>query len=236
MVIVEPYNGSMPYIDGTRTATLTCDVSNNVKVRVWNTFATQNPEDVWDAYSTDWSFGGHLGFLVGCNITTYVNCPSPGAAWSWEVRASLSANNGHGTTNTATVVLSSGSESGSTNYRDVSTTANGSVSCSVSVDKLWDIAEVAFSSTSAPTRYPAYTTYTWYEKTTASATATASITIGSGTCTASGAATSRVTANYKATLSASGFCSGLNTHNFGDRKSTRLNSSHVSESRMPSSA
>lgn len=205
----------MPYLDGTRTATLTCDVSNNVKVRVWNTFATQNPEDVFDEYYTNWSFGGHLGFLVSCNITTYVNCPSPGAAWSYEVRASLSANNGHGTTSTATVVLASGSPSGSTNYVDVSTTANGSVSCSVSVDKLWDIAEVAFSSTSAPTRYPAYTTYTWYEKTTASATATATITIGGGSASASAAATSRVTANYTATLSATGHCSGLNTHDFG---------------------
>lgn len=215
MVSVRPYNVRMPYLDGTRTSTLTCDVSNNVKLRVWNTFATQNPEDAWDEYLTNWSFSGHLGFLVSCTITSSVVCPSPGAAWTYEVRANLSANNGHGTTVTSVVVLASGSPSGATNYVDVSTTANGSVSCSVSVDKLWDVAETAFSSTAAPTRFPAYTTYTWYEKTTDSATATATITIGGGSASASAAATSRNTATYTAALSASGFCSGLNTHDFG---------------------
>lgn len=205
----------MAYLDGTRTATLTCDVSNNVRVRIKHPYATSNPEDAFDEYFTDWTFGGHLNFLVGCNITTSASATGPGSAWTWEVRANLSANNGHGTTATNTVVLASGSELGSTSYKDVSTTANGSVSCSVSVDKLWDISEVGFSSTSAPTRYPAYTTYNWYEKTTASATATATVTIGGGSASASAAATSRVVADYSAELSATGHCAGLNTHDFG---------------------
>jgi hypothetical protein len=180
MVIVRAYNGCMPYLDGTRTATLTCTVSNNVMVYLHQPFLNIEPESIYDVYQTDWSFGGHLGFLVSCNITTYTYSPSPGSSWNWEVRANLSANNGHGTTATAVVVLASGTESSATAFKSVSTTANGTVSCSVSVDKLWDVAETSFSSTAAPTRYPAYTTYTWYEKTTASATATATITIGGG--------------------------------------------------------
>ena len=205
----------MAYIDGTRTATLTCDVANNIKVHMPQPFVAQIPEEIYDIHQTDWSFGGHLGFLVSCNISTYTYSPSPGSSWDWEVRANLSANNGHGTTVTNTVVLASGTETSAVLFKDVATTANGSVSCSVSVDKLWDISEVAFSSTVAPTRYPAYTTYNWYEKTTAEATATATITIGGGSASASAAATSRQNADYTATLAASGICSGVNTHDFG---------------------
>jgi hypothetical protein len=143
-----------------------------------------------------------------------VVAPSPGSAWTWELRANITVNNGHGSTNTSYVVLTSGSETGATTYKDVSQTVAGTFSASVSTDKLWDIAEAAFSSSSAPTQFPSQTSYTWYERTTTGATAACSLTAGGGSVAVSAAASSRQTANYTATLSASGFSSGDVRHDF----------------------
>ena len=149
-----------------------------------------------------------MGFSASLTLDDYRNQPVPNSTWTWEVRGYVTVNNGHGTTNTQTVVLSSGTESGTTSYVDVSLTVSGSVSASVGVDKLWDIAEDSFSSTSAPTRFPSLTGYTWYERTTDGSTAACSLTVNGSAVTASGAATSRRNADYTATLSASGFSSG----------------------------
>ena len=204
----------MPYIDGTRTATLTMSHTQNVQIRIWNPFATQPLEPDYDTHYTGFTFGGHLGFSASLAIVTNVVAPSPGSAWTWQLRANITVNNGHGSSNSTYVVLASGSESGSTTYRDVSQTVAGDFSASVSVDKLWDIAEDSFSSTTAPTRFPSLTGYTWYERTTSGATAACSLSAGGGSVAISAAASSRQTANYTATLSASGFSSGDVRHDF----------------------
>ena len=139
----------MPYIDGTRTATLTMSHTQNVLYRIWNPFATQPLEPDYDTHHTNFTFGGHLGFSGSLTIATYINAPSPGSAWTWELRANITVNNGHGSSVTSYKVLASGSETGSTNYVDASATCAGDFSASVSVDKLWDIAEAGFSSSSA---------------------------------------------------------------------------------------
>jgi len=204
----------MAYIDGTRTSTLTMSHTQNVLVRIWNPFATQPLEPDYDTHFTNFTFGGHLGFSASLAIVSTVVAPSPGSAWTWELRANITVNNGHGSSNTSYVVLTSGSETGGTTYRDVSQTVAGTFSASVSTDKLWDIAEAAFSSSSAPTQFPSQTSYTWYEMTTTGATAACSLTAGGGSVAVSAAASSRQTANYTATLSASGFSSGDVRHDF----------------------
>jgi hypothetical protein len=204
----------MPYIDGTRTATLTMSHTQNVLVRIWNPFATQPLEPDYDIYQTGFTFGGHLGFSASLAIVTNVVAPSPGSTWTWQLRANITVNNGHGSTNSGYVVLASGSESGSTTYRDVSQTVAGDFSASVSVDKLWEIAEDSFSTTSAPTRFPSLTGYTWYEKTTSGATAACSLSAGGGSVAVSAAASSRRNADYIATLSATGSCAGDVRHDF----------------------
>jgi len=204
----------MPYLDGTRTSTLTMSHTQNVLVRIWNPFATQPLEPDYDTHFTNFTFGGHLGFSASLAIVSTVVAPSPGSAWTWELRANITVNNGHGSTNTSYVVLTSGSETGATTYKDVSQTVAGTFSASVSTDKLWDIAEAAFSSSSAPTQFPSQTSYTWYERTTTGATAACSLSAGGSSVSVSAAATSRRNADYTATLSASGFSSGDVRHDF----------------------
>ena len=204
----------MPYLDGTRTATLTMSHTQNVLVRIWNPFATQPLEPDYDTHFTNFTFGGHLGFSASLAIVTNVVAPSPGSAWSWELRANITVNNGHGSSNSSYVVLASGSETGATTYKDVSVTCAGDFTASVGVDKLWDIAEDSFSSSSAPTRFPSLTGYTWYEKTTSGSTAACSLSAGGGSVSVSAAATSRRNADYTATLSAYGFSSGDVRHDF----------------------
>jgi len=204
----------MPYIDGTRTSTLTMSHTQNVLVRIWNPFATQPLEPDYDTHFTNFTFGGHLGFIGSLAIVSTVVAPSPGSAWTWELRANITVNNGHGSSNTSYVVLTSGSETGGTNYRDVSQTVAGTFTASVSTDKLWNFAEAAFSSSSAPTQFPSLTSVTWNEMTTSGATAACSLTAGGGSVAVSAAASSRQTANYTATLSASGFSSGDVRHDF----------------------
>jgi len=204
----------MAYLDGTRTATLTMSHTQNVLVRIWNPFATQPLEPDYDTHYTNFTFGGHLGFSGSLAIVSTVVAPSPGSAWTWELRANITVNNGHGSSNSSYTVLASGSETGATTYKDVSVTCAGTFSASVGVDKLWDIAEDSFSSTSAPTRFPSLTGYTWYERTTDGSTAACSLTAGGSSVSVSAAATSRRNADYTATLSASGFSSGDVRHDF----------------------
>jgi hypothetical protein len=188
--------------------------TQNVQVRIWNPFAVQPEEPDYNTHYTNFTFGGHLGFSASLAIATSVVAASPGSAWTWELRANITVNNGHGSSATSYKVLASGSETGGTNYKDVSATCAGDFSASVSVDKLWDIAEAGFSSSSAPTRFPSLTSYTWYEMTTSGATAACSLSAGGSAVSVSAAASSRQTANYTATLDAYGFSSGDDRHDF----------------------
>ena len=204
----------MAYIDGTRTSTLTMSHTQDVQIRIWNPFAVIPPDQDWQYKATNFTFGGHLGFSASLTIATNVVAPSPGAAWTWQLRANITVNNGHGSTNTSYTVLASGSETGATTYRDVSATCAGDFSASVSTDKLWDITQTAYSSTSAPTVFPPNTSYRWYEMTTSGATAACSLSAGGSTVSVSAAASSRQTANYTATLSADGASIGPSGHDF----------------------
>jgi hypothetical protein len=188
--------------------------TQNVNVRIYNPSAVTPTEQTWQSNFTNFTFGGHLGFSGSLNITVNRYQTTPMGPWSWEVGATITVNNGHGSSNTGFVILSSANETSGTTFVDVSVTCAGTFTASVSTDKLWNVAEAAFSSSSAPTQFPSQTSYTWYEMTTSGATAACSLTAGSGSVAVSAAALSRQTANYTATLSANGNCIGPGTHNF----------------------
>lgn len=204
----------MAYIDGTRTSTLGMDYTEDVQIRVWNPNVIQPEDPTYETRKTNFTFGGHLGFSASLTIEAYPVAPVPLMPWTWQLRADIVVNNGHGSSTSGTVVLASGSELGITGYRDVGLTLSGTFSASVSTDKLWAVTETPYSSTSAPTRFPPTTAYRWYEMTTTGATASCALTANSGGVSVSAAATSRQTANYKATLGATGVSIGPTTHNF----------------------
>jgi len=206
----------MPYLDGTRTSTLTMDHTQDVTVTIVNPIGIVAPPTWEDQYfdkRTEFTFSGHLGFSGQLSIVTYTYGINT-TTWGWELRATVTVNNGHGATQTSTVTVGSGTSTAY--YVDASATYSGAFSASVGTDKLWDIAEAAFSSTTAPTQFPSQTSYTWYERSTVGSTATCSLSVGGSTVTATNTVSStRQTANYKASLSATGFCTGPQTHNFG---------------------
>ena len=203
----------MPYIDGTRTSTLEMSYEQDVQVRIVNPVAIIPPELQYPDKYTTFTFSGHLGFSGYLTITTFTT-GTVGNPWSWELRASITVNNGHGVTTTSNVVLDSGTEASSTIYIDAVATCSGTFSGSVGTDKLWDITETAYSSTSAPVLFPPYTSYRWYERSTVGSTASCSLSAGGSTVTATGTVSSRQTATYKASLSADGFVIGDQSHNF----------------------
>ena len=188
--------------------------TQNVLARIYNPSVIAPFEPDYDTYNTDFTFSGHLGFLASLTIDDYRNQPVPLGTWTWELRGYVTVNNGHGLTNSQTVVIASGTEAGTTPYVDVSRTVSGTFTASVSTDKLWDITETGYSSSVAPTVFPPRTAYRWYEMTTSGATATCSLTVNGTSVSVSAAATSRRIADYTATLSASGFSSGDVRHDF----------------------
>jgi hypothetical protein len=206
----------MAYIDGTRTATLTMDHTQDVTVTLVNPIGIPIPPTWEDQYldkRTPFTFSGHLGFSGQISFSTYVYGINS-TTWGWELRAIVAVNNGHGATQTTTVTVGTGTSTAY--FANASATYAGSFSASVGVDKLWDITEAAFSSSSAPTQFPSQTSYTWYERSTVGSTATCSLSVGGSTVTATNTVSStRQTATYKATLGANGFCTGPQTHNFG---------------------
>jgi hypothetical protein len=206
----------MPYIDGTRTATLAMDHTQDRAVTLINPIGIAIPPTWEDQYldkGTPFTFSGHLGFsgqIAFSDYTYGINSTT----WGWELRAIVTVVNGHGATQTTTVTVGTGTSTAY--FANATATYAGSFSASVGVDKLWDIAEAAFSSSSAPTQFPSQTSYTWYERSTVGSTATCSLSVGGTTVTATNTVSAtRQTANYKASLSASGFCTGPQTHNFG---------------------
>lgn len=206
----------MPFLDGTRTSTLTMDHTQDVLVTITNPIGILPPPS-WDGQlknkGTNFTFSGHLGFSGQLTIvsTRYgINATT----WGWDLKATVVVSNGHGATQTTTVTVATGTSTAY--FVDAAATYAGSFSASVGTDKLWDIAEAAFSSSSAPTQFPSQTSYTWYERSTVGSTATCSLSVGGSTVTATNTVSAtRQTANYTASLSANGAVTGPMTHDFG---------------------
>jgi len=149
----------MPYIDGTRTATLAMDHTQDRALTLINPIGIAIPPTWEDQYldkGTPFTFSGHLGFsgqIAFSDYTYGINSTT----WGWELRAIVTVVNGHGATQTTTVTVGTGTSTAY--FANATATYAGSFSASVGVDKLWDIAEAAFSSSSATKRLILLRTY-----------------------------------------------------------------------------
>lgn len=205
----------MAYLDSTRTSTLTATHSQGVTIRIWNPFTVKPTIETWQEMWTDFTIAGHCGFSASLVWnTTNTATGGPGSSWNWQLIATVTCNNGAGTSNTGNIIVSSGTAAGTTQYIDATASITGNLTCSQGTDKLWDITETGYSSTSAPTQCPPPTAYRQYELTTLGATSTCSLSVNGSSVTATGAATSRTTANYTATLSSNSHTIGPATHSF----------------------
>ena len=151
----------------------------------------------------NFQIGGHFG----CNATITsqlfttgsAQIPPPGINWTWELRAIVTVDNGHGVTNTQTLVLASGVESNPNDPAYSPFTVQGipvagtfSFSCDSEI--LYDITE------SQPIPgvhlHPPYTVLNQYERSIVGGTATCSVTLNGQTVTATGTIATSQTTDY----------------------------------------
>ena len=214
----------MPFLDTTRTSTLTMDYSFSVANRMWQPGFLLPPEAEYTFKNHTLTMSGHLGFsaTITINSTAVPNStdpPYPGgfnpsAPWNWKIYATINCNNGHGVNTSVNVDLYTGTAvSVATNFIDWSSTITGSLSCSVGTDVLWDVNVTSQSEPPPITTviWPPTTAYRWYERSTTGSTAVTTLTVnstysggGSGSHSATGTvASSRPTAAYNATIASS---------------------------------
>lgn len=172
----------MPYLDISRTATSAADISI---AWTWTVHPTNLIPFTLQVGKVDGSIDGHMGWS-GTWSMSMTNTPRarPGNPWSYQILLSVSVANGNGQTANNTIVVTSGTPT--VDYLDISGTITGSWSASVATNILWNITEAAYSSSSAPTQFPPYTTYEVYEQAKPSATCTATLTLAGTATTATG--------------------------------------------------
>ena len=150
----------------------------------------------------NFQIGGHFGCLatITCDLVTTgsAQIPPPGINWTWSLNAIVTVDNGHGNTNTQTLVLASGTENNpndpgyiSSVVEGISVTGTFSFSCNSEI--LYDITETQ------PLAYhihPPYTALNQYERSLVGGTATCSVTLNGQTVTATGTIASSQTTDY----------------------------------------
>ena len=151
----------------------------------------------------NFQIGGHFG----CNATITsqlfttgsAQIPPPGINWTWQLRANVTVDNGHGVTNSATIVLASGTESNPNDpayspftVQGVSVSGTFNFQCDSEI--LYDITE----SQPVPGVYlhPPYTVLNQHERSKVGGTATCSVTLNGQTVTATGTIASSQTTDY----------------------------------------
>jgi hypothetical protein len=143
--------------------------------------------------------GGHFGCFASIITQLFVsgsfaipfNIP-----WVWRLEAVVTVNNGHGTSNTQTIVLKNGSVPPGVGYvpfvvEDISVVGTFSFSCDSEI--LYDIAE---SQPGPVYMHPPYTILNQYERSTVGGVATCSVTLNGQTVTASSVIASSQTTEY----------------------------------------
>ncbi len=214
----------MPYLDTTRTSTLTMDYSFGVAIHLYRPGYLVPPEDEFTNKVHTLTMSGHLGFsaTITINVVPVPNDtdpPFPGGfnpsnPWNWKAYATINCNNGHGVNTSVNVDLYTATGVPvATNFIDFASTISGSLSCSVGTDVLWDVTVTGQTEPPAITTvtWPPSTSYRWYERSTVGSTATTTLTVnstygggGSGSHSATGTVSSiRPTAAYNATISSS---------------------------------
>jgi hypothetical protein len=191
------------YKDLDRTSNQSCIIAYDINAKLTDGSFVIPPEYYEFERYANFQIGGHFG--CSASITTDLvttgsaQIPPPGINWTWSLNAIVTVNNGHGTTNTATIVLLSGTENNPNDPGYISSVVEGisvagtfSFSCNSEI--LYDITE------SQPIvgqhLHPPYTRYLQYERSLVGGTATCSVTLNGQTVTASGVISSSQTTDY----------------------------------------
>lgn len=182
------------YRETSRAVSAGCDIELDYQFMLYPPGQSFIDEDAY----VNGTIGGTSAHMAwGATYTWSKFSQSGFSTWDWEIRLTLTANNGHGATNTVTFVVDSGTENILTQSVVRSGTVSGSWSGSGNVDILWNIAEAPDPTTLEYPTWPRETTLTWYEQSASGSTQVSTLTLGGTSCVATGTvgATKR-TANY----------------------------------------
>ena len=191
------------YKDLNRTSNQSCIIAYDINAKLTDASFALPPEYYEFERYANFQIGGHFG--CSATITTDLvttgsaTVPPPGINWSWSLNAIVTVDNGHGNTNTGTIVLASGTENNPNDPGYISSVVEGiavagtfSFSCSSEI--LYDVTE------SQPIPgihlHPPYTVYDQYERSRVGGTATCSVTLNGQTVTATGVIASSQTTDY----------------------------------------
>ena len=191
------------YKDLNRTSSQSCVIAYDIYGKLTDLSYAKPPGYYEFERYADITIGGHFG--CSANITTQLfttgSAPVPapyGTPWSWQLRAIVTVDNGHGVTNTQTLVLKSGTNYGPFDplytpfvVEQISVAGTFSFSCDSEI--LYDITE---SQPGGAYLHPPYTVLNQYERSLVGGTATCSVTLNGQTVTATGAIASSQTTDY----------------------------------------
>jgi hypothetical protein len=190
------------YKDLDRTSTQSCLIAYDIYGKLWDGSYAKPPETYEFERYADFTIGGHFGCSVTITsqlfTTGSAQIPPPGIDWTWQLRAIVTVDNGHGVTNTQTLVLLSGTESNPNDPLYSPSTIQGisvagTFSFSVGSEILYDITE---SQPGGAYLHPPYTVLNQYERSLVGSTATCSVTLNGQTVTATGVVSSSQTTGY----------------------------------------
>ena len=187
------------YKDLDRVSNQSSIIAYDIKAKLTDQSYARPPEYYEFERYANFEMGGHFGCFasITTNLVTTGSFAVPlNIPWLWRLEAVVFVDNGHGTTNTQTIILKSGSVPPGVGYvpfvvEDISVTGTFSFSCNSEI--LYDIAE---SQPGPVYMHPPYTILNQYERSTVGGTATCSVTLNGQTVTASSAIVSSQTTEY----------------------------------------
>lgn len=170
----------MSYKDGARSATLDWTLAGSWEARVYP--ANLVPFEDLPIARADLTGSGLYGASWRYWLTISQTNVS-GGNWSYTVTLHLSVNDGHGGTNSTSVVIASGTQSIAVEYVDVSGSLAGTAQITAPTNKMWDV--VIGSLTGSLPDNPGHTTLDHFEKTRVGSTASCTVTVDGHSCTVS---------------------------------------------------
>ena len=190
------------YKDLDRTSNQSCLIAYDIYGKLFDGSYAIPPETYEFERYANFTIGGHFGCSATITselfTTGSAQIPPPGINWTWQLRANVTVDNGHGVTNTQTLVLLSGTESNPNDplyspstVQGISVAGTFSFSCDSEI--LYDITE---SQPGGAYMHPPYTVLNQYERSTVGGTATCSITLNGQTVTATGTIAASQTTGY----------------------------------------
>jgi hypothetical protein len=187
------------YKDLDRVSNQSSVIAYDIKAKLTDESYAKPPEYYEFERYADFEMGGHFGCFASITtqlITTGSFAIPFNIPWLWRLEAVVTVNNGHGASNTQTIILKSGSVPPGVGYvpfviEDISVVGTFSFSCDSEI--LYDIAE---SQPGPVYMHPPYTILNQYERSTVGGVATCSVTLNGQTVTASSAIVSSQTTEY----------------------------------------